>query len=117
MACSPWAPGQDLHRPHATSLRMGPLGYQSDAQASIRPSYNSLRCYANSLQDALTRPYPAYEGHRHPHAGGDYAQLSTSLLQIENEFYGTIRAKRTIRSGERRCTRCASAGSSTSRCD
>jgi glutamate--cysteine ligase len=93
--------GKSLHRPHATSLRMGPLGYQSDAQASIRPSYNSLRCYANSLQEALTRPYPAYEaiGIRTP--GGDYAQLSTSLLQIENEFYGTIRAKRTIRSGER----------------
>ena len=33
--------------------------------------------------------------------GGDYNQLSTSLLQIENEFYSTIRAKRVIRSGER----------------
>ncbi|MFX7866457.1 glutamate--cysteine ligase, partial [Acinetobacter baumannii] len=28
-------------------------------------------------------------------------QLSTSLLQIENEFYSTIRAKRVIRPGER----------------
>jgi glutamate--cysteine ligase len=33
--------------------------------------------------------------------GGDYNQLSTHLLQIENEFYSTIRAKRVIRSGER----------------
>ena len=33
--------------------------------------------------------------------GGDYNQLGTSLLQIENEFYGTIRPKRTTRSGER----------------
>jgi glutamate--cysteine ligase len=33
--------------------------------------------------------------------GGDYNQLATSLLQIENEFYGTIRPKRTIAPGER----------------
>jgi glutamate--cysteine ligase len=33
--------------------------------------------------------------------GGDYNQLATSLLQIENEFYGTIRPKRVIYPGER----------------
>ncbi|MBO1996984.1 hypothetical protein J4714_14215 [Staphylococcus epidermidis] len=32
--------------------------------------------------------------------GGDYNQLGTGL-QIENEFYGTIRPKRTVKSGER----------------
>ena len=90
-----------LHMPHGTSLRMGRLGYQSDAQASLAVSYNGLEGYAASLHDALTRPYPAYEavGIRNP--GGDYNQLATTLLQIENEFYGTIRPKRTIFSGER----------------
>jgi len=90
-----------LHLPHATSLRMGRLGYQSDAQSSIAVSYNNLESYAASLHEALTRPYPAYEaiGVRNP--GGEYNQLATSLLQIENEFYGTIRPKRMIRSGER----------------
>ncbi len=93
--------GKTLYLPHATSLRMGRLGYQSDAQASLSVSYNSLEGYAASLQEALTQPYPAYEavGVRNP--GGDYNQLATSLLQIENEFYGTIRPKRVIRSGER----------------
>jgi len=87
--------------PHGTSLRMGRLGYQSDAQASLCVSYNGLEGYAASLQDALTRPWPAYEalGIRNP--GGDYLQLATTLLQIENEFYGTIRPKRTIKAGER----------------
>jgi glutamate--cysteine ligase len=33
--------------------------------------------------------------------GGEYNQLATSLLQIENEFYGTIRPKRVIFPGER----------------
>ena len=95
----PFTPGT-LHLPHATSLRMGQLGYQSEAQVSLAVSYNSLESYAASLHEALTVPYPPYEriGVRH---GDDYRQLATSLLQIENEFYSPIRAKRTIRRGER----------------
>ncbi len=87
--------------PYATSLRMGRLGYQSDAQASLAVSYNSLEGYGHSLEDALTRPYPVYEaiGLRGP--DGAYRQLATTLLQIENEFYGTIRPKRVIFQGER----------------
>jgi glutamate--cysteine ligase len=92
--------GDTLYLPYGTSLRMGRLGYQSDAQSSLAVSYNSLESYGASLQQALTRPYPPYEaiGIRD---GGDYRQLATSLLQIENEFYGTIRPKRVIRPGER----------------
>lgn len=92
---------QTLYLPHATSLRMGRLGYQSEAQASLRVSYNSLASYGTSLEGAMTTPYPAYEsiGVRNP--GGEYNQLATSLLQIENEFYGTIRPKRVIRPRER----------------
>ena len=86
--------------PHATSLRMGRLGYQSDAQASLIVSYNNLTSYATSLHEALTKPYPPYEkiGIRD---GDAYRQLSTSLLQIENEFYSPIRPKRRIKPGER----------------
>src|SRR5207237_1732682 len=92
--------GDTLYLPHATSLRMGRLGYQSEAQSSLAVSYNSLESYGASLQQALTQPYPAYEsiGIRD---GDDYRQLATSLVQIENEFYGTIRPKRVIRPGER----------------
>jgi len=90
-----------LHMPHATSLRMGRLGYQSDAQAALCVSYNSLESYAASLHDALTRPYPPYQTLGILNPGGEYNQLATSLLQIENEFYGTIRPKRVIRPGER----------------
>ncbi len=93
--------GGTMYMPHGTSLRMGRLGYQSDAQASLAVSYNGLDGYAQSLQDALTRPYPAYEAVGIVNPGGEYNQLATSLLQIENEFYGTIRPKRVIRPGER----------------
>ena len=89
-----------LHLPHATSLRMGPLGYQSKAQSTLHISYNSLAEYAASMRVALTAPYPAYEAIG-TKVDGEYRQLSTTLLQIENEFYGTIRPKRRTRSGER----------------
>lgn len=90
-----------MYLPYATSLRMGRLGYQSDAQASLAVSYNSLQGYGESLQEALTRPYPPYEKIGVRGADGQYRQLATSLLQIENEFYGTIRPKRVIFPGER----------------
>ena len=90
-----------MYLPHGTSLRMGRLGYQSDAQASLAVSYNSLDGYAASLHGALTQPYPPYEAIGVMGPGGEYNQLAISLLQIENEFYGTIRPKRVIKPGER----------------
>ena len=93
--------GDTLYLPHATSLRMGPLGYQSDAQRSLAVSYNSLASYAGSLQHALTQRYPQYDAIGIGDAVNGYRQLATTLLQIENEFYGTIRPKRRIRRGER----------------
>ena len=90
-----------LYQPYATSLRMGRLGYQSEAQSMLAVSYNSLESYAGALQGALTRPYPPYEAIGIRNLGGEYNQLATTLLQIENEFYGTIRPKRIIRPLER----------------
>ena len=89
-----------LYQPFATSLRMGPIGYLGAAQESLVVSCNDLESYAASLADALTKPYPPYEaiGLRD---GDEYRQLSTSLLQIENEYYSKIRPKRVIRPGER----------------
>ncbi len=89
--------------PFATSLRMGPLGYQSSAQSKLHISYNSLDEYADSMVEALTEEYPEYAT-RGVKRNGEYQQLNTSVLQIENEFYGTIRPKRPIRTGERPIT-------------
>jgi glutamate--cysteine ligase len=88
-----------LYYPFATSLRMGNLGYQSNAQASIMADYNSLESYMRSLLVALTTPHPDYEKIG-VCEGGQYKQLNCNLLQIENEFYGTIRPKRVTRRGE-----------------
>lgn len=89
-----------LHAPFGTSLRMGRLGYQGEEQAALHVSYNSLESYAVTMQEALTRPHPPYV-RLGVKRDGEYLQLNTSLLQIENEFYGAIRPKRRITTGER----------------
>lgn len=86
---------------YATSLRMSRLGYQSAAQARLQISFNSLKDYANSLYAALTEPYPPYQAVGIQAPDNNYRQLSTSLLQIENEFYSAIRPKRATLPGER----------------
>jgi len=89
-----------LYAPDATSLRMGDLGYQSTAQEQLIVCYNDLRSYVTTLRGALVKPYPAYESVGLKDLHGEYHQLSTHLLQIENEFYSTIRPKRTTNTGE-----------------
>lgn len=89
-----------LYLPYATSLRMSDLGYQNDAQSGLRPHENSLESYVSSLMDAVNRPYQPYAAIG-TKKNGEWVQLSTNVLQIENEYYSTIRPKRVIRTGER----------------
>lgn len=89
-----------LHLPYATSLRMGDLGYQSSAQESLYVCYNSRASYVKTLGEAISTPYPAYQKVGLQNEAGEYLQLNTSLLQIENEFYSAIRPKRTAQKAE-----------------
>jgi len=89
-----------LHLSYATSLRMGNLGYQSDAQSSLVVCYNDIAQYSRTLKGALETPYQPYEEIGLKDAQGNYQQLTTNLLQIENEFYSPIRPKRTAAPGE-----------------
>ena len=88
-----------LYHPHATCLRMGDLGYTSDAQSSLYVSYNSLEEYARDLTNAIKTPYAPYS--KFAPENGEYKQVNDNILQIENEFYSTIRPKRTAPSGIR----------------
>lgn len=92
--------GDTLYLPYATSLRMSDLGYQNDAQSGLRPHENSLESYVTSLMTAVNTPYPPYQAIG-TKKDGEWIQLSTNVLQIENEYYSTIRPKRVIRTGER----------------
>ena len=90
---------KSLHAPHGTALRMGDLGYQSNAQKNLAVCYNSLDSYIETLREAIVHPHPDYKAMGIGETGHEQ-QLSTSMLQIENEFYSPIRPKRVARSGE-----------------
>lgn len=85
---------------YATSLRMGDLGYISEIQDNLNISINSIEEYIQDLKNALTRPHVDYENIGE-FLNGERIQLNTSVIQIENEYYSTIRPKRICPSGER----------------
>jgi glutamate--cysteine ligase len=89
-----------FYQPYATSLRMSDLGYSNSTQAGLNISLSSLDEYIDDLSAAITTPEPAFEkiGVK---VDGEYRQLSANQLQIENEYYSSIRPKRVARSGER----------------
>lgn len=88
-----------LYLPYATSLRMSDLGYTNSAQADLNIEYNCLAEYIAGIRQAINLPSAEFA-----HIGSKdeqgYKQLSTNILQIENEFYSPIRPKRVTESGE-----------------
>lgn len=100
---------QTMYLPYATSLRMSDLGYQNKAQSGLKPCYNDLNTFLQRIYDAVTTPWPAYEKIG-THRDGQWIQLNTNTLQIENEFYSSIRPKRTTGPCERPITALAERG-------
>ncbi len=98
-----------LYLPHATSLRMSDLGYSNKAQSDLQLCYNDVETFVLRLYNAVTTPWPAYEAIG-THRDGEWIQLNTNILQIENEYYSSIRPKRSTRRGERPATALASRG-------
>lgn len=89
-----------LYEPYGTSLRMSDLGYSNQNQSKLNISLNSLDAYIRDLSAAIATPEPEYEkiGVK---VDGVYRQLNANSLQIENEYYSSIRPKRVAMSGER----------------
>ncbi len=98
-----------LYLPYATSLRMSDLGYQNKAQSDLQLCYNDLETFLARLYGAVTTPWPDYEK-KGTHRNGEWIQLNTNILQIENEFYSNIRPKRTTSRCERPATALAERG-------
>lgn len=86
-----------LYKPYATSLRMGDIGYQNFKEDSygIKANYNSLKHYINSLDLAINTECPEYKkiGVK---KNGKYQQLNANILQIENEYYASVRPKQIV---------------------
>jgi len=87
---------------YATSLRMGDIGYQNNKEneTGIKACYYNLDAYVSSLEGAIRTPCPEYEkiGLQ---VDGEYKQLNTNILQIENEYYSTVRPKQPLQGNER----------------
>jgi len=103
--------GDTLYLPHATSLRMSDLGYNNKdkAQSELQLCYNDIETFLRRIYDAVTTPWPAYQAIG-THRDGQWIQLNTNVLQIENEFYSSIRPKRSVERCERPSTALAARG-------
>ncbi len=90
------------YEPYATSLRMGDIGYQNNKEneSGIKACYKDLDSYIRSLDWAINTPYKAYEKFGLL-KNGQYQQLNTNILQIENEYYSTIRPKQVLQGNEK----------------
>jgi glutamate--cysteine ligase len=82
------------YEPYATSLRMGDIGYQNRKEEGmgVKACYDSLEDYVQSLACATKTPCPVWEeiGVK---ADDEYRQLNANRLQIENEYYSSVRPK------------------------
>jgi glutamate--cysteine ligase len=88
--------------PYATSLRMSNVGYtnRTEKKSGVNVCYNSLPEYIASLTQATLTPWPPYEqiGVK---VNGEYRQLNANILQIENEYYASMRPKQPPRGNEK----------------
>ncbi len=88
------------YAPFATSLRMSDLGYRNKTQARLSISANSPAEYVAGLASAVSTLEPRY-AEIGVKVDGEYRQLNANILQIENEYYSTIRPKPTKSSSAR----------------
>ncbi len=93
------------YEPYATSLRLGDIGYQNNQEdtAGIKACYDSLGAYVESMRCAISTPNTVYEeiGVK---VNGEYQQLNANILQIENEYYSTVRPKQILQGDEKPST-------------
>jgi glutamate--cysteine ligase len=80
------------YAPFSTSLRVSDMGYRNSTQARLNVGVNSLEEYLDGLAAALTSVDPRYAAIG-VQVGGEYRQLNANVLQLENEYYSSIRPK------------------------
>ncbi|MFO7640032.1 MAG: glutamate--cysteine ligase [Candidatus Competibacteraceae bacterium] len=88
--------------PYATSLRMSNVGYtnRTEKKSGVNVCYNSLPEYLASLTQATATPWPPYE-RIGVVVDGEYRQLNANILQIENEYYSSMRPKQPPQGNEK----------------
>lgn len=91
-----------IYEPYGTSLRMGNIGYTNskEHETGIHVCYDSVQSYTGSLRCAINTPFAKYENIG-VKVDGEYRQLNANLLQIENEYYSTVRPKQILEGFEK----------------
>ncbi len=91
-----------FYEPYATSLRMGDIGYQNnrEGEVGIKACYDDLDSYIASLRCAIQTPCEEY-ARIGVKVDGEYRQLNANILQIENEYYTTVRPKQILDDNEK----------------
>lgn len=89
-----------LYLPYATSLRLSDLGYTNHSQSELKIGFNSLNQYLEGLNRAIHTPSAEFASIG-VKVEGEYRQLNTNVLQIENELYAPIRPKRVAKRNEK----------------
>jgi len=89
-----------IYLEYATSLRMSDLGYTNNEQSALHICYNNLDGYLSGVKDAINLASAEFSkiGVK---VDGEYQQLNSNVLQIENELYAPIRPKQVAKSGEK----------------
>lgn len=91
-----------FYEPYATSLRLGEIGYRNsrESEVGVTANYNSLQEYIDTLRCAIESPYAGYE-EIGIDVDGVYQQLNSNILQIENEYYSSVRPKQILQGLEK----------------
>ena len=84
--------------PYATSLRMSNYGYQNLTRSRVNVSINSLQDYINDLKKATESHCKDFEINEQK---SNLSQISSNILQIEDEYYALARLKSQTVSSDR----------------
>ena len=88
----------DSYLPQGESLRLSDIGYGNN-KCHFDVSFNNITDFTKNIQFAISTPcnifsqIPVIEN-------GEYNQINNHILQIENEYYASIRPKQIMRKGE-----------------
>jgi len=94
--------GHTRYAPFGTSLRMGEIGYRykEDAPIDLSVRHDSFENYLSDIYAHVTSPHEAYQQAGVVDSSGLHHQLNANRLQIENEYYSSVRPKQIPRKGE-----------------
>lgn len=87
---------------YGTSLRMGKIGYRyrEDEPIDLSVRHTDIDAYIEDIIGHVSTEHPPYKALGVRDEAGQFQQLSTCRLQIENEFYSTVRPKQIAQPGE-----------------